>query len=262
MGLRLDGQLLKTEESDRWIVLLANHHYRCPATLMPVTLHANAMEQQFIPAGPAQHPVRIEEPQRGQEHAWYAVDHLSAGVYEAQSVWERDYSQRVWFRITPEHQIAEVSNDRDFALGWLGMAELAIAMGCGHTETLRLYGDPHRIGQARQQYQQANCRHCHREALYHAATVTNQALDCVPLQGTPKQIHWAERIRATTLEPMLAYEHQWDEFLGELEARKLGPEDAAYFLWCLKQQENARWWIEQRDLDLWGCFRYFRDQNY
>ncbi|NJP12090.1 MAG: hypothetical protein HC866_23645 [Leptolyngbyaceae cyanobacterium RU_5_1] len=263
MGLRLDAQLLKTGAYDPKIALLANHHYKCPAYLARVRLNPLPVEQRFVPEPEPSLSFTTEELSRGVERYWYSLSEgFENGIYEAQSVRQQDYLQTVWFRV--QHQaILQVSTSLPYALCWTGFADVSIYMGCGHLETVRIYGNHIRIQRAIAQYQTVNCKECHRDALFIAGRITNQALGCSPLRGSQKQVRWAEQIRARILQTMLAYERCWDEFLAELEAQRFTEDDAACYLRMLKQdQAEASWWIDNRDLvDLWATFRFLRAEG-
>ncbi len=72
------------------------------------------------------------------------------------------------------------------------------------------------------------------------------------LVGTPQEIQQAELIRYEKLKQVPFFEANWDMFLNELEARNL-PDDTLIYL---RQNDLAKFWIENSDLSFWQLLEY------
>lgn len=72
-------------------------------------------------------------------------------------------------------------------------------------------------------------------------------LNLPPLAGNQNEIQQAEQIRAKKLEQVPFFEKEWEMFCSTLEVRLL-PDNC---LQQLKQQDDAKFWIENCDLDFW-----------
>lgn len=237
MSLLLDGQFVRTEDKDPYLVLLSNHHYGCPASLTRVQLATDPIEQTFVPDVIIA-ATSIEPIQRGMERLWYDVNALQSGVYTAVSVKEHDYVQTVWLEIR-DHRLTSVTTNKGFALSWCGRTVATLTMLCGHVETVRVYGAPQRRQHALERLPYEWCNQCAYAVMINVASAQNQGLGCSPLYGSPKQIGWAETIRWRILKDLIAWEEQWDAFEAALSQHRLYPEDADHYLFCLKVQDRG-----------------------
>ncbi len=128
--------------------------------------------------------------------------------------------------------------------------QYTVKRSCGHLETFRLYG-PSKERESRLQWLRTQpCRECRRREQYEAARA--QTAELPALFGSPKQIAWATKIRATQL---LAIEEE----LAKMEAMAERTPDAATqasnacilaqvksAIVQIKAQSDARWWIDHR----------------
>ena len=258
-GVRLDGQLQRVPGGSS-IVLLAHHFYGCPASFQAVRLASDPTQQVLVTvARPL--PFTLEPVKRGVERVHIDLADLADGVYKAVSVKQYDYQQTVWLRVRL-HQVIELTTDPLFALQWFGSVALPFTFHCGHAEVLRVYGSPSRIQQAAQQYPQLLCKHCTRAVENQVACESNRQLGCAELYGTPKQVGWANAIRWRALKDLVAWEHQWERFEATAKSYGVNPEDLDHYLFCLKVQDQAVWWIARRDLSLWGLLRGLQQEGY
>jgi hypothetical protein len=137
------------------------------------------------------------------------------------------------------------------------MAQYKIDRACGHVETIQIYGtDAHGERKRTAAYEATrSCDACYAVArdarrVLEAATaaVAAQERGLAALVGSPKQIAWAERIRA---EVLAAHAISMTEWLAQTHA---GPEGAALQTWwvshtteVLARPVEAKWWIDNRD---------------
>ena len=258
-GVRLDGQLQR-EPGGTSIVLLAHHFYGCPASFHAVRLASDPTQQVLVTiARPL--PFTLEPVKRGVERVHIDLADLSDGVYKAVSVKQFDFQQTVWLKVRL-HQVIELTTDPFYALQWFGSCTLPFTFHCGHQEVLRVYGTSERIRQAAQQYPQLLCKHCTRAVENQVACESNQRLGCSELYGTPKQVGWANAIRWRALKDLVAWEQEWERFEATAKSYGLNPEDLDHYLFCLKVQDQAVWWIARRGLSLWALFEGLRQEGY
>lgn len=124
-----------------------------------------------------------------------------------------------------------------------------IVRACGHTEKIKVYGPYRQRDAALAREQGKVCAACYaaqkdeeRAAAAQAAAQAAQAAGLPALQGTPKQIAWAEQIRSTALAAV-------DQFLSlQGEARRQDPRWAQVeaAVAALRNQAQAAWWIDRR----------------
>lgn len=138
------------------------------------------------------------------------------------------------------------------------MAKTTINHSCGHSQVVELYGPlAERERKIEWLEREGLCTACYRaakdreriEAAGKAADA-NQA-DCLPaLEGTPKQIAWAEQIRAKVIPDI-------DKMVGnglqKLSEREI-PEGTEWQIGVItkwhdqiRARNQASWWIERRD---------------
>jgi hypothetical protein len=125
------------------------------------------------------------------------------------------------------------------------MAKYDVERACGHTETVDLYG-PRKNREWRIENVEAEklCRECYlaklaeeRELANKQAAEEAQAQGLPKLEGTEKQVAWAETIRQEVLAAI-------DEFIVEDEA-----EDPRVIelISHIKSKVSASWWIDHRE---------------
>ena len=61
---------------------------------------------------------------------------------------------------------------------------------------------------------------------------------------------------------MVAWEQAWERFEFTAKSYGVDPEDLDYYLFCLKMQDQAVWWIARRGLSLWGLLRGLQQEGY
>lgn len=116
------------------------------------------------------------------------------------------------------------------------MAKYTIKHSCGHSSTVELYGPGKDRERKMEWMSRQDCAECK------AATATTAHPDLPPLKGSPKQITWATTIRAEQIERVESWIEAEEEKLGE-------PLHPTWYdaLDALKQQTDARFWIDNRD---------------
>lgn len=139
------------------------------------------------------------------------------------------------------------------------MGQQRITYACGHTKTVQLYG-PRRQRESRAQWlAESECGTCwkaqqdrERAARSERDAVENRAAGLPELAGSPKQVAWAETIRAEMLDGLAREQNRLTELLGdgvskrgELREKRLGHIGAA--LKALPEIASARWFIDHRD---------------
>lgn len=113
------------------------------------------------------------------------------------------------------------------------MAKQVITLGCGHESEVQLFG-PHAARKRRIEWlrEHGECQACRRAAQDAAAAEAAERLGELPaLVGSPKQIAWAEKIRALRLVEAKA------------EAKAANAEDRFA---ALAAKTSAAWWIDNR----------------
>ncbi|MFE1786665.1 hypothetical protein ACFW9F_29855 [Streptomyces sp. NPDC059506] len=124
------------------------------------------------------------------------------------------------------------------------MAKYGVARGCGHTEQVELTGPHARREQALARMAQEDCSACvqaqHQQQNAGSAAAA-QAAGWPALAGTPRQVAWAETLRADAVAELRRdaawWARQYPEATGDpvaaIEARTLAV-------------TNASWWIDTR----------------
>ena len=129
------------------------------------------------------------------------------------------------------------------------MAKQTINRQCGHQETIQIAG-PY-AGRERQAEYEASksCRECYqseqqakREQAATAAAAANASNGLPALQGSDKQIAWAEQIRSAIIPQVEALRTQFASAPDEQARQKA--EDA---LNAVIAEGSAGWWIEHRE---------------
>ena len=135
------------------------------------------------------------------------------------------------------------------------MAKYTVDHTCGHTVTHQLYGPGKDRDRKLAWLETVSCPDCRRtiveaerEALNGAAAQSNQEAGLPELTGTPKQVAWAESIRAELLKTAEAYAATCQAAPGNgdeaLRVRLLGYVRDG--LAELRSHAEAAWWIDQR----------------
>jgi hypothetical protein len=148
------------------------------------------------------------------------------------------------------------------------MAKYEVKHSCGHTETIQLYG-PHKNREwVISKEEEKLCSDCWQEHLktkrekdFEKAKKENEKRELPDLIGTPKQIAWAETIRAEffrladlTEKPRNEvsdndlYFHIGEDLKSEYRVPKITEEQYAIMI----AQDMASFWIENRNLKLIG----------
>lgn len=127
------------------------------------------------------------------------------------------------------------------------MAHYDITYTCGHTDRVNLIG-PHRSRAARINYMESGpCFECYKVEKHQAAREQAQEMDLPLLDGTPKQVEWAESLRVQILAKI-------DAELVAIEAKT--PPDhvptaddraVLHAVAVITTETSARWWIDHRD---------------
>ena len=116
------------------------------------------------------------------------------------------------------------------------MAKYSIQYACGHEVQLNLYG-PHRERERRlEEAKRMLCPECYRAE----RRQEDQEAGLPPLEGTPRQVAWAESIRRRLY-------RAWREYCEEMGFPPLldDPQGVLESVRRLLREENqAKWWIE------------------
>lgn len=117
------------------------------------------------------------------------------------------------------------------------MAKYQITRACGCVETLQLYG-PHVTRERKIEYfETQNCWECEKKALTSAAKAS--CADMPALEGTEKQIAWAETLRASRKKEI-------DMFRARLYSGHPRATEALAALDAVMAPTEAKYWIETR----------------
>jgi len=125
------------------------------------------------------------------------------------------------------------------------MAKYEAKFKCGHTEIVQLYGPKKKRTWKLEQFQYElcpACRQAEREQKNQQAAAANAAAGLPVLEGTPKQVAWAESIRAEILSGE-------EEVRARIAAPNAPADQVALAEKALKRvrnQSSAAWWIEHR----------------
>ena len=135
------------------------------------------------------------------------------------------------------------------------MRHIKITAACGHSVKHRPHGTPREQEAQEQEISSRKCRGCveadqqaERDTLNAAAAAENAAAGLPTLQGTPKQVAWAETIRAEARRRFEALDVSaldyeiWADETPQIRARaeQLIREDIARTM----SRDQAAWWIE------------------
>ena len=120
------------------------------------------------------------------------------------------------------------------------MAKYEIACSCGHTETVQIYGKAADREREIARRERGICKECWKAAQAEAAQETTQAFSLAQLEGSEKQVSWAESIRAKI----------FDKYGSQLKAAT--DEKTKNFMAFLMSQSSAKYWIDRRDATIRG----------
>lgn len=120
------------------------------------------------------------------------------------------------------------------------MAKYDVTCSCGHTETVQIYGKAADREREIARREKGICKECWKAAQAEAAKETAQSYGLCDLTGSPKQIAWAERIRAEV----------FDKYGAQMQADK--SEKTQAFMSFLMAQSSAKYWIDRQDATIRG----------
>jgi len=126
------------------------------------------------------------------------------------------------------------------------MAKYDVKFSCGHEETVELFGkSADRERKIAYFEKHGVCSECYKTQQAAAAAEKTAAWELPELTGTPKQIAWAEKLRADRFEEM----DNAAKKVGKASAAEAAAADArvARFTNWLKGQTEAKFWIDNRD---------------
>lgn len=115
------------------------------------------------------------------------------------------------------------------------MAKYSVVFSCGHEETVELFGktsDREKKIEWMKRY--AVCSECYQQQKKEAEEERKKGRNLPDLEGTPKQVAWAEKIRDAIFT-------DWEKIANLKDNR------AVKFTAWLRRQDTARFWIDNRD---------------
>ncbi len=121
------------------------------------------------------------------------------------------------------------------------MAKYEITHQCGHSEEVQIYGPEKERPGKREWMERQPCPECRRAAATLSIGAWTLARGLVTLDGTEKQVVWANKIRKELIEGV-------ERFVDLAKAMPEDPEADYIFRahrWILKQSKAA-WWIDRR----------------
>lgn len=153
------------------------------------------------------------------------------------------------------------------------MAKYDVTYSCGHTAEISLFG-PHKDRTRKIEWMQreALCPDCYQaarerertEATAKAAEIAKA--DCLPeLTGTPKQVAWAETIRARMTSELDKWYGQGQQAANDgklAEAAQWQIAVAAQWYDDVRAQTAATWWIDHRDDRVVAMWQQYLKVNY
>jgi len=129
------------------------------------------------------------------------------------------------------------------------MAKYTITHSCGHTVEHQIYGSNSKGERDRKiAWLEAHvCSECYKVEKMEKAAQTNSDANMAELEGSPKQIAWAEDIRNKILPAIAEMQKKIDEGKGtsELYIKQRDAMQAA--INEVRGQSSAKWWIDHRD---------------
>ena len=129
------------------------------------------------------------------------------------------------------------------------MAKYTITHSCGHTVEHQIYGTNAHGERDRKiaWLESTPCSECYKAEKMEKTAQTNSNANMAELEGSPKQIAWAEDIRAKALPTLAAMQEKIDNGTGttELYIKQRDAMQAA--INEVREQTSAKWWIDHRD---------------
>ena len=131
------------------------------------------------------------------------------------------------------------------------MAQYTINHACGHTATARLFG-PHKERERKLEWLSGReCEDCYRTrrdaergAAAAKAADAAESNGLPELHGSPKQISWAETIRAGLIDQLERIEARMEASDTQIDAGALAAFGAVERR--LRTEQSCRWWIDNR----------------
>ena len=121
------------------------------------------------------------------------------------------------------------------------MAKYDVKFSCGHEGTVELFGkSADRERKIAYFEKHGVCSECYKMQQAAAVAEKTAAWELPELTGTPKQIAWAERIRAEV----------FDKYGAHMQADK--SEKTQAFMSFLMAQSSAKYWIDRQDATIRG----------
>ena len=138
------------------------------------------------------------------------------------------------------------------------MAKYSVTASCGHTVWVELIGKTRDREWRLARLREEPCWDCRREAEREQAREQATTEGWPSLEGTPKQVAWAEAIRAQLVErarEFLSDARKWAvrHYSADEIDRGMAPYEA--LVERLIAQTSARWWIDHRDRSGRGILR-------
>ena len=129
------------------------------------------------------------------------------------------------------------------------MAKYSIRRACGHIETVNICGAyADRDRQAEYEAEKL-CYECY-QAEKAAKAAQAEVEDALPeLEGSPKQVAWAKDIRQSVLYGRSGVRYCEKQFGDLAEEDQTTCREA---IAGIKAQPSAKWWIDNRQEDLWS----------
>ena len=118
------------------------------------------------------------------------------------------------------------------------MAKYEITYACGHVEDVQIYGKAADREREIAHRERGICKECWKAEQAQAAQETAKTFDLAQLEGSEKQIAWANDIRAKL----------FDKYGDQLKAAT--DEKTKNFMKFLVGQSSAKYWIDRRDATL------------
>jgi phage tail protein X len=127
------------------------------------------------------------------------------------------------------------------------MAKYSIRRACGHTETVNICGTNVHGERERQAEYEAEklCYECYRAQQQQQAEAA--AVSYPTLQGSPKQIAWATRIRHEILDADKGLAHWRNLYEQASDAEAPDKPQVLAAIDALAAQTDAGWWIDHRN---------------
>jgi len=129
-----------------------------------------------------------------------------------------------------------------------------VTRACGHTETVAIYG-PYKAREGRLEYEATKlCADCYRkQKAAEQAAAKDEVADVIrrlglpELEGTPKQIAWAEAIREKRVAELIARVRECGRTVDEL-LEQWGKGERGQYVYRAFAESSAKRWIDTRDL--------------